>query len=232
MSVSGPSAVPLLIVGAGGFGRETAAAVRAVNALAPQWDLLGFLDDDPTLLGRRFEGATVLDSVDAGIAARPSAHVVVCTGRPGNYFTRCEIVRRLGLPTERYATVVHPAASIAPTAVIGPGSVVLAGTVATAECRIGHHVAVMPLVAITHDDRIADFATLASGVRLGGGVDVGRGAYLGAGALVRESLTVGAWSLVAMGAVVTRAVPPAELWMGVPARHRGDIDVPAAVLDA
>ena len=218
---------PLLIVGAGGFGQETAAAVHRVNAARPQWDLLGFLDDEPALRGREFEGARVLGGVDDGIAAHPTARVVVCTGRPQNYFSRYSIVRRLGLPPERYATIVHPAASLATTVLIGHGSVVLAGSVATAQCRIGNHVAVMPLVAITHDDDIGDFATLASGVRLGGGVRVGPGAYVGAGALVREALTVGAWSLVAMGAVVTRPIPRAELWAGVPARCRSTVDVPA-----
>jgi sugar O-acyltransferase (sialic acid O-acetyltransferase NeuD family) len=212
---------PLLIVGAGGFGRETAAAVHSSNAVRPEWDLLGFVDDEPNLLGREFEGVRVLGPVDAGIAACPSARVVVCTGRPENYFSRFAIVRRLGLEPDRYATIVHPAASIAATAVIGHGTVVLAGSVATAQCQIGNHVAVMPMVAITHDDQVGDFATLASGVRLGGGVRVEFGAYLGAGALVREDLTVGAWSLVAMGAAVTRPIPRAELWAGVPARRRG-----------
>jgi acetyltransferase-like isoleucine patch superfamily enzyme len=35
---------------------------------------------------------------------------------------------------------------------------------------------------------------------------------------VREHLTVGAWALVGMGAVVTRDVPGGEVWAGVPAR--------------
>ena len=36
----------LLRVGAGGFGRETAEAARAVNAARSTWQLVGFLDDD------------------------------------------------------------------------------------------------------------------------------------------------------------------------------------------
>jgi sugar O-acyltransferase (sialic acid O-acetyltransferase NeuD family) len=231
MSHASPDLTPLLIVGAGGFGRETAAAVHCINAVRPQWDLLGFVDDDPELLGREFEGARVLGPVDTGIAASPSARVVVCTGRPDNYFSRSAIVRRLRLAPDHYATIIHPSASIAPTAVIGHGSVVLAGTVVTAQSRIGDHVAVMPLVAITHDDEIGDFVTLASGVRLGGGVRIELGAYVGAGALVRDALTVGAWSLVAMGAVVTRSVPPAELWAGLPARRRRAVEIPPDVDD-
>jgi sugar O-acyltransferase (sialic acid O-acetyltransferase NeuD family) len=231
VSAASRDLTPLLIVGAGGFARETAAAVHSINATAPQWDLLGFLDDEPTLVGREFEGVRVLGPVDDGIAACPSARVVVCTGNPQNYFSRPAIVRRLRLPPDRYATIVHPAASIAASVAIGHGSVVLAGAVATAQGRIGNHVAVMPIVAIVHDGQIGDFATLGSGVCLGGGVRVDLGAYLGAGALVREHLTVGAWSLVAMGAVVTRPVPRAEVWAGVPARRRGEVAIPPDVDD-
>jgi sugar O-acyltransferase (sialic acid O-acetyltransferase NeuD family) len=222
---------PLLIVGAGGFGRETAAAVHCINALRPQWDLLGFVDDDPELLGREFEGARVLGLVEEGIAANPSARVVVCAGSPQNYFSRFMIVRRLGLAPDRYATIVHPSASIARTVAIGHGSVVLAGTVVTAQGRIGNHVAVMPLVAIVHDADIGDFATVASGVCLGGGVRVDLGAYVGAGVVVREALTIGAWSLVGMGAVVTSPIPRGEVWVGVPARRRGKVDMPPALGD-
>jgi sugar O-acyltransferase (sialic acid O-acetyltransferase NeuD family) len=231
VSAAAPDSTPLLIIGAGGFARETAAAVRSINAVSPTWDLLGFLDDEPALLGREFEGAEVLGPVDGGVAAHPDASIVVCTGNPQNYFSRPAIVRRLGLAPDRYATIIHPAASMAQTAGIGHGTVILAGAVATAHCRIGNHVAVMPMVAIIHDDLIGDFATLASGVRLGGDVRVELGAYLGAGAIVRERVTVGAWSLVAMGAVVTRSVPRAQVWAGVPARCRRAVDLPPDVAD-
>ena len=55
----------LLLVGAGGFARETAEAVRAVNAVAPTWELLGYVDDNPALLGTAIGGVPVVGPIDA-----------------------------------------------------------------------------------------------------------------------------------------------------------------------
>lgn len=223
-----PRPRPLVIVGAGGFARETAEAVRAINAVTPKWDLLGYVDDDAALKGVEIQGLPVLGPITMAQDLE-SASVVVCTGRPDNYFSRKQIVKRLDLPLSRYATVVHPTAHLAPSTSVGRGTVILAGVVTTTSVRIGRHVMVMPGAVFTHDDRLADFVTVASRVCLGGGVRVGEGAYLGAGALVRESRTIGSWALVGMGAVVTRNIPRREVWAGVPARKMADVAVPADI---
>jgi sugar O-acyltransferase (sialic acid O-acetyltransferase NeuD family) len=207
----------LVIVGAGGFARETAAAAAAANRVRATWRILGFVDDDPALHGTFRSGLPILGGV-ASVVDMPDTGVVVCVGNPRDYRSRQRIVQRLGLPGERYATVVHPSAEIGAGSVVGPGSVLLAGTVLSADVTVGSHVTVMPQVVLTHDDQVGDYATIASGVRLGGGVVVDRGAYVGAGALVREGVKVGAWSLIGMGSVVLRDVPPDEIWAGNPAR--------------
>jgi sugar O-acyltransferase (sialic acid O-acetyltransferase NeuD family) len=221
---------PLVLVGSGGFGRETAEVVRAVNAESPTWNLLGFLDDDPALHGTEIDGVPVLGSID-DVHSFEDARLVVCTGHPGNYFSRKRIVERLGLPAARYATVVHPTAALASTTQIGHGSVLLAHVVSTSSVRIGAHVAVMPGVVFTHDVFVEDFATFGAGARLAGRAHVGVGAYVGSGALIREDRTIGPWALVAMGAVVTRDVPFQEVWAGIPAHLIRRVSVPPDVLN-
>lgn len=219
----------LLIVGAGGFGREVAEAVLAINRAAPAWKLLGFLDDDRVLHGTELDGLPVLGGTDV-VDAFPSAAVVVTTGHPGNYFSRKHIVDRFGLPPARYATLIHPTAVLPISAAVGPGTVLLAGAVATCAVRIGAHVAIMPGTVLTHDNVVDDFATLTAGVRLAGWVRIGKGAYVGSGALIREDRTVGPWALVGMGAVVTHDVPAGEVWYGHPARFVRCLQAPADVL--
>ncbi|MEV4342928.1 acetyltransferase [Actinoplanes sp. NPDC049596] len=200
----------LIIVGAGGFARETASAARA------DWNVLGFLDDNPELHGTARSGLPILGP--AASAEDIDAAVVVCVGNPRNFTARRSIVERLDLPSSRYATVVHPLASVGAGSSVGPGTVLLAGTVLTADVAVGAHVAVMPQAVLTHDDRVGDYCTIASGVRLGGGAVLDEEAYLGAGALLREGVKVGARALVGMGSVVLHDVPSGEVWAGNPAR--------------
>jgi sugar O-acyltransferase (sialic acid O-acetyltransferase NeuD family) len=217
-----------VLIGAGGFARETAQAVHALNREGAAWRLLGYLDDDPAKHGREIDGTVVLGGRDL-IGDLPDAAFVVCTGRPGNYVSRPKIVGDLGLPPERYATIVHPTAAVSRSSSVGPGSVLLAHVTLTAAVAVGAHVTIMPQVTLAHDDIVDDFVTIASGVCLGGGVRVRTCAYLGAGALVGESRTIGALSLIGMGAVVTRDVPSAEVWVGVPARRLRAADISAAL---
>jgi sugar O-acyltransferase (sialic acid O-acetyltransferase NeuD family) len=179
--------------------------------------LLGFLDDDPAKHGSVIGGVTVLGGV-ATLDEFPYAAVVLCLGRPDNYSSRRLLTERLCLQPDRYATIIHPTASIGATCDVGAGSVVLAHVDLTADVVVGQHVVVMPQVVLTHDVRVDDWATIASGVLVGGSCQIGRGAYVGAGACLREGITIGESALIGMGSVVTRDVPGERLWFGTPAR--------------
>jgi sugar O-acyltransferase (sialic acid O-acetyltransferase NeuD family) len=216
------AARPLVVIGSGGFARETAQLVRAHAACGPtgeRYELVGLLDDDPRRHGTSVDGLPVLGGSElAGEHALRGAAVLACVGNPGAPASRARLVARLRLPDEAWATVVHPLAAVSPDSSVGVGSVLHAGVVLTAAVRLGRHAAVMPHVVLTHDDEVADAVTFGAGVRLAGGVRVGEAAYLGSGALVREGRRIGAGAVLGMGAVVVRDVPAGETWVGNPAR--------------
>src|SRR5580698_6354989 len=182
MTASPSPSGDLVIIGAGGFARETAQAVLDLNRSRQCWRLLGYLDDDPSRHGSEVDGLPVLGGRDR-LPHMPEVTVVVCTGRPADYVSRKRIVDELGLPLYRFATIIHPSAVVSASSVVGPGSVLLAHVAVTASVRIGAHVAVMPHVTLTHDCVISDYVTIASRVAVGGGVQVGQAAYLGAGSI-------------------------------------------------
>jgi sugar O-acyltransferase (sialic acid O-acetyltransferase NeuD family) len=208
------TARPLLLLGAGGLTRETLVAVRAQPDL---WRPIGVLDDNAERHGDVVDGVPVIGATDR-VHDFPDAAVVPCVASARRPEARLRLVARLGLLSDRWATIVHPAASIAPGTVLGEGSVVLAGVVVTAPITVGPYLSAMPHVLLTHDDELADGVTLAGRATLAGNVKVGSGAYLGQGSMIREGLTIGAGAVVGMGAVVLTDVPDGQTWAGVPAR--------------
>ena len=143
---------PLLLVGAGGLAREVLAAVRLQPS---EWKPIGALDDDPSKHGADLDGVPVLGGSEVA-GELTDAAVVVCMAHARRPTGRLCFARRLALPDDRWATIVHPAASVPEGSVLGPGTVLLAGVVITTPLRIGAHVVAMPHVLITHDDKISD----------------------------------------------------------------------------
>ncbi|MFD9700622.1 acetyltransferase [Lentzea sp. NPDC059081] len=207
------TATPLLLIGAGGLAREVLAAVRLLPEV---WNPVGALDDSAALHGTLLDGVPVLGGLDS-LGDHQDAAVVACIANARRPLSRSGLVSRLGLPDERWATIVHPAA-VTSGASLGAGTVLLAGVVITTPLSVGRHVVAMPHVLITHDDEVSDGVTFAGRASLGGGVFVGESAYLGQGAMVREGVKIGAGAVVGMGAVVLQDVPAGETWAGVPAR--------------
>jgi sugar O-acyltransferase (sialic acid O-acetyltransferase NeuD family) len=202
----------LILISASGLAREVMAMVRSSG----QYDIVGLLDDNKDIVGMTVDGAPVLGSLDDA-QKYTHAFLLVCiaSGR-----TRELVVERLtgvGITEARFATAIDPSVQNTEGCQVGRGSILLRNVTLTASVTLGSHVVAMPSVTFTHDADVADFATFAAGVSLGGGVRVGRTAHLGMNSSVRELTSVGAYSLVGMGAAVMSNIPDGETWGGVPA---------------
>jgi UDP-N-acetylglucosamine acyltransferase len=89
------------------------------------------------------------------------------------------------------------------------------------ETTIGDRCYVMDHCHIAHDVVLAEDVTLSPNVVLGGHTRVHRGATIGIAAATHQRSTIGAYSMVGMGSVVTKDVPPFVTAVGNPARFHG-----------
>ncbi len=209
----------LVIIGAGGFSRNIVELVEDLNRVRAQWNLCGFLDDNPELRGKSVMGYAVLGGLD-WVCSRPSTQFVIGVANHRNRAARQTIRDRLGLPAERYATLIDPSANVSCRATVGPGTVLLRNVVVSFEAGLGSHVLVSPGCLISHGSLVEDYVTFAASVTLNGNCRVGRGAYLGAGCVIRDNVEIGQDAMVGMGAVVVKNVLPATTVFGCPARVR------------
>ena len=211
---------PLVVIGAGGFGRETLDVVEAINRAShpPVFNLLGVVDGNPSKQNRdRLDarGIAFLGSDVEWLKARHPAQYLVGIGHP---LTRERVDRAWRSAGLAAATAVHPLAVVGSSCRIGEGSVVCAGASLSTNVTLGRHVHVNPSATIGHDSVLGDYVSLNPSATVSGDVMVGRVALIGASSVVLQGLRVGEGAIVGASACVVRDVPPGLTVKGVPAR--------------
>lgn len=215
----------LVLLGIGANNADILDAVYEINAIEPTYDVLGYLTPDGT--PRDTDERPCLGSFDAARDLPDDVQLAGFSFGPGSFRKWPEVVAAIGLPSERYAAIVHPRAYVSPRTAIGHGSVILAGTTVGADVTIGNHVIVLQNVGLSHDDVIEDYSCLTVGVSFSGSVRVGRNCFLGTNSTI-IGVSVGDGSLIGAGALVRQDVPPNEVWIGVPARFLRKVIEPPA----
>lgn len=206
---------PLVVIGAGGHGRETVSLIREASARGSErWDLLGVVADD--VPDRDLLAALNVEWLGPVNTLRElTASFFVAVGNPD---TRRVLQTQWQAAARHAATLAHPSATIGWDVELGPGSYIGAGSIATTHVRIGEGAQINAGCVISHDVVVGDYATLAPGVHLTGGVLVEAGAMIYTAATVLPGVRVGRGAVVGAGAVVVADVPPGTTFVGVPAR--------------
>ncbi len=190
--------------------------LEALDALAPAYRCIGFVDDLPAKWGRGLGGHPVQPRT--ALAERQQARVLAVPGSPVSYLQRRPLIEGLGLAADRWATVVHPAARVSPLATLGCNVLIMAGVVVTSDAVIGDHVCVLPNTVIHHGVRIGAWSLIGANVTIAGGAEIGDNCYIGGGACLRSGIMIGDRALVGMGSTVLGNVDTGQCVAGSPAR--------------
>jgi len=206
--------VRVLILGAGGHAQVVADILLQAYRAGAKCKPIGFLDDDPTLIGTTIMGLPVLGTITQLDEFDHDAVIVAI----GDNRIRARIFKSVQARGERIANAIHPAAVLAPDVYLGHGVMICAGVVVNTSTMIGDDVILNTGCTVDHHNRIGNHAHIAPGVHLGGNVTIGEGTLVGIGAVVIPQCTIGAWSVIGAGSAVTKNIPAHSTAVGVPAR--------------
>jgi sugar O-acyltransferase (sialic acid O-acetyltransferase NeuD family) len=214
---------PLIILGTGGNAYDLLDIVEAINAKAESWQVAGFLDDRPER-GERYLGLPILGKIeDAQKFA--NALFINAIGSDQSFAVRPSVVARTHLPLDRFATLVHPAATVSKRAALGRGVYVNHCVSVAGGAVVGDHVLIGPGCTVGHDSVIDDHTVIAPGAIVSGFVKIGRACYIGAGAMIRQRQQIGDGALIGLGSVVVGDVAPRSVVVGNPARVLAKVEV-------
>jgi sugar O-acyltransferase (sialic acid O-acetyltransferase NeuD family) len=205
----------IVVVGAGGFGRETALMIHQIKS----WNLLGFFDDG-LKPGTKLSGVEVLGNITSLNEITHQLAVAIAIADP---FTRSRIVASLTNKKLSFPILKHPTALMnQATNLIGKGCIVTAGVILTTEIFLGDFVIINLATTIGHDVHIADYTSIMPQCSISGNVKIGKKCLVGSGARILQGLSLGDESIVGAGAVVTKSFKEKSCLMGVPAKDYPD----------
>jgi sugar O-acyltransferase (sialic acid O-acetyltransferase NeuD family) len=207
-----------VIVGAGGFGREVFVWLRdwiAQRVQPDEYEIIGFLDDCPTVLDRFGEMPPIISSIDA-YQHKDGVALVCAVADPK---IKKIIAEKLLVKGARFFSLVHPTAIIGTRVILGEGIVICPHTVLSTDLTIGDFVTVNSATTVGHDTSIGDYSTISGHCDITGGVKLAEGVFMGSHAVVVPKVAIGEYAVVGASSVVIRKVAPGVTVFGVPAKR-------------
>jgi sugar O-acyltransferase (sialic acid O-acetyltransferase NeuD family) len=203
----------LLIVGAGGFGRELYIWATQHPDCGRAWELEGFLDDNSQALHSFGSFAPVLPL--AGHVVNPANLYLCGLGLPP---VKEKLLHPLLAAGANFLTFIHPRALVGDRVKLGRGVVLCPGAIASADIILGDFVMLNLHVTIGHDASIGDWSTLSAHCDVTGRVQVADRVFMGSRVSIIPGLSVGSSATLGAGAVVIRDVTAGVTVVGNPAR--------------
>lgn len=204
----------VVVVGAGGFGREVIEIFKDQNKKKKKWNILGFIDDNKKLHGKTINNYLVLGGLD-WFNRHNDVGCVCAIGEPE---IKKKIVEKLQKMDVNFYKAIHPSVIMSKFIELGEDVIICAGTILTVDIKIGNHVIINLNSTIGHDTNIEDYCSLMPTVKINGNNHLHKGVYVGTGATFIHQVSIGAWSTIGAGAVVVRDIPKNVIALGIPAK--------------
>ena len=204
----------LIIVGAGGFGRELLQWCKDINCITPKWVIKGFLDDNLDALNGIDCNINIVGNIKDW---QPSANEEFALGiaEPN---TKEKVVAILENKGANFISIIHPKADIGDFNKIGKGVVVYPNARITVNAHIGNFTSILDLTTIGHDSSVGDFSTICGGCGVNGHVNIEDHVFVGSHVTFVPGIKVGANAYIGAGSVVIRNVRDGYKVFGNPAK--------------
>lgn len=190
--------------------------IRALERAQSNFQVAGFIDNDPGKKGTTFLGYPVFGGFESleQLIATDVQFVNLITGSTR---TRYETSREMARRGCRFANFIHPAIDLTMVR-IGVGNYIQEGVILQADVAVGDNSSIHIGTLVGHETVIGNSVFVAHGCSLSGSVHVGDGTFMGTHATVVPRVTIGKWATIGAGTVVIKDVPDYATVVGNPGR--------------
>lgn len=212
----------IAIIGGRGNGTVIASTIEDCSKAGQDIECVGFLNDNET----EINGYKVLGGIQDNSWEGLDINIkfIYAMSNVKQAVERFQILKQLSIPVERFATVIHPSATVAKNSKLGHGVVIMPMAVIGSDVIIGNHSQMYAQSFVGHDTIIKEMVFIANNASVGGRVVIENGAHIGSNSSIIERVAVGAYSVVGLGSVVLKNVEANYIYAGNPARMIREIN--------
>ncbi|MBD7909415.1 acetyltransferase [Sporosarcina gallistercoris] len=203
----------IVIIGAGGFGREVAWLIEDINKVTEEWNIIGFVDDDENIQDTEVNEYKVVGNIEW--LKDQKLNVVNAIGDP---IIKKKIINRLTDSENTYPVLIHPSVIFSDQVIFGEGSIICAANIITTNIEIGKHVIINLDCTIGHDAILGNYTTVLPSVNVSGFVKTEECVSIGTGTAVIQGVKIGENTVIGAGSIVVKDLPPNCTAVGAPAK--------------
>ena len=203
----------IIIVGAGGFGREVYHWAKD-SFSKYQYKIKGFLDDNPRILDNYDMDISIIGNLNNYEVKNQDRFLFAI----GDIETKKHIVTNLKKKGAQFLTLVHPTAIVANSAKIGEGVIICPFCLVSDKVLLEDFVMLNIYSSCGHDAKAGSYCILSPYATLNGFVILEDEVFLGTHTTVIPYKRVGYKSKISANSVVMRDVPPNKIVFGVPGK--------------
>lgn len=204
----------LIIIGAGGFGREIYCCATECIGYGIDFDIKGFLDPNGLKLDK-YEGYPPIIGVEENYIIEADDVFTCAFGDVHLKQKCCEKILKQG---GEFLTLIHKTAYISKNVSIGKGCIIMAATRISCDVNINDFVSIQPEVNIGHDVSIGSWSHINTNVICSGAVQIGQCVTIHTSAVIVPQAVIEDNSVVGAGSVTRNRVKKGQIVMGVPAK--------------
>ncbi|MCA9839843.1 MAG: acetyltransferase [Trueperaceae bacterium] len=206
----------LIIVGAGGLGREVLQYALDTFSSNSTIRIKGFLDDNVSELSNFHDKLAyeIIGNTDS-YKVQEKDRFLLAVGNPN---TRKMLVEKLEQRGAEFISLVHPKAYVSPSAKLGKGVIISPFATIATHSVLSDHVVLGFYAHVGHDAVIGSYGVLSPYAAVNGGTVLEELGFLGTHAVVTPNRKVGRDAQIAAGAIVYSDVPANRLALGNPAK--------------
>ena len=193
----------LAIFGAGGFGREIACIIKQINAIEPKWNLIGFFDDNESLLGSSNEYGVVLGNTEVLNSWNKPLSIVIAIGNPNILRNVSEKINNQLID---FPNIIAPNACIMDydNIKMGKGNVICPNCLISCNVELGNFNLINVMSQLGHDTKMMNYNVVMPSVNISGGVVVGNCNLFGVKSFIIQYKTIENNVLITPGSIMLR----------------------------